>query len=115
MLKWQPELIMNRLKIMCMKMEHQVFLESVSFLPCSLRKLPEAFGLPASKSLYPNYFNTEKNLDYVGPNLDISCYGVNEMTEEERKEFLVWYESQSSELSTTGTFRKITVKITSWF
>jgi len=49
LLKWKPELIMSGLKIMCMKMEHLVFLDSVSFLPCALRKLPEAFGLSASK------------------------------------------------------------------
>jgi hypothetical protein len=53
LLKWKPDLIMNELKIMCMKMEHLVFLDSVSFLPCPLRKLPEAFGLTASKSWYP--------------------------------------------------------------
>jgi len=29
LLKWKPELIMNGLKIMCMKMEHLVFLDSV--------------------------------------------------------------------------------------
>jgi len=50
MLKWKPELIMCGLKITCMKMEHLVFLDSVSFLPCALRILPEAFGLSASKS-----------------------------------------------------------------
>jgi len=50
MLKWQLELITNGLKIMCMKMEHLVFLDCESFLPCPLRKLPEAFGLTASKS-----------------------------------------------------------------
>ena len=47
MLKWQSKLIM---KIMCRKMEHLLFLDSVSFLPCPLRKLTEAFGLTASKS-----------------------------------------------------------------
>jgi len=47
-----------------------VFLDSVSFL-CALRKLPEAFGLRATKSWYPHYFNTEGNLDYVGPSPDI--------------------------------------------
>jgi len=57
-LKWKPELIMSGLKIMCMKIEHLVFLDSVSFLPCALRKLPEAYGLTASKSWYPHYFNT---------------------------------------------------------
>jgi len=38
-LKWKPELIMNELKIMCMKTEHLVFLD-VSLLPFALRKLP---------------------------------------------------------------------------
>jgi len=33
---------MNGLKIMCMRMEHLVFFESVSFLPFPLRRLPEA-------------------------------------------------------------------------
>jgi len=61
LLKWQPEPIMNGLKIMCMKMEHLVSLDSVSFLPCSLRMLPDAFGLTASKSWYHHYFNTEEN------------------------------------------------------
>ena len=48
-------------------MQQSVFLDSVSFLPCSLRKLPEAFGLTTSKSWYTYYFNTKENLDYVGP------------------------------------------------
>jgi len=96
-LKWKPELIMSGLKIMCMKMEHLVFLDSVSFLPFALRKLPEAFGLSASKSWYPHYFNTRENIIYVGPIPDMTYYGVDGMREEERKEFLVWYENQRSE------------------
>jgi len=35
-------------KIISIKMEHLVFLNSLSFLPCALRKLPEAFGLQAN-------------------------------------------------------------------
>jgi len=62
---------------MCMKMEHLVFLDSVSFLLCSLRKLPEAFGLTASKSWYPHYFNTEENLECVGPIPDVSYNVAN--------------------------------------
>jgi len=50
MLKWKPERIMTGLTIMCMKMENLIFLDRVSFLPCALRKLPETFGLSASKS-----------------------------------------------------------------
>jgi len=79
---------------MCMKMEHLVFLDSVSYLPCSLRKMPEAFGLTASKSCYPHYFNTEENLDYVGPIPDASYYGANEKSELERRDFFAWYEIQ---------------------
>jgi len=109
MLKWNPELIMSGLKIMCMKMEHLVFLDSVSFLPRALRKLPEAFGFSASKSWYPHYFNTEENLKYVGPIPDISYYGANEMREDERKEFFAWYKSQRSE--TIGTFFNRTLKM----
>jgi len=60
-LKWKRDIIMNGLiKIMCMKIEQLVFLDSVSFLPCPLRKLPEAYGLSASKSWYSHYYNTEE-------------------------------------------------------
>ena len=55
LLKRRPELIMNGLKIMCMKMEHLVFLDSVYFLSFSLRNLPEAFGVTASKSWYTQF------------------------------------------------------------
>jgi len=80
-----------------MKMEHLVFLDSVSFLPYPLRKQPEAFSLTASKTSYPQYFNTQENLNYISPIPDVSYYGVNEMGEEERREFVAWYESQKSE------------------
>jgi hypothetical protein len=85
---------MNGLKIMCMKMEHLVLLDSVSFLPFPLRKLSEAFGLTAHKSWYPHYFNTEENLDYMGPIPDISYYGAKDMGESERADFLALYEGQ---------------------
>ena len=64
---------------------------------CALCKLPEAFGLSATKSWYPHYFNTAESLHYVGPIPDISYYGVNEMGEEERKDFFGWHERQRSE------------------
>jgi len=77
LLKWKQEFIMNVLKIMCMKIEHLVFLDGVSFLPYSLRKLPEAYSLTASKSWYPHYFNNEENLEYIGPIPEVTYYGVN--------------------------------------
>jgi len=79
-----------------MKMEHLLFLDSVSFLTCPLSKLPEAFGLKASISGYPHHFNTEENLDYVGPIPDFSYYGANKMFEAESRGFLAWYEGQKN-------------------
>jgi len=63
---------MNGLKIMCMRMQQLVFLDSMIFLPFPLRSLLEAFGLTVAKSLYPHYFNTEENLDFIGPLPDVS-------------------------------------------
>jgi hypothetical protein len=79
-----------------MKMEHRTFLDSVSFIPSQLRTLPEAFGLSSSKSLYPHYFHTDENLNYVGSIQNISYYGADQMGESERKDFLAWYEGQKS-------------------
>ena len=88
LLKWEPELIMKGLKRISMKLELLVFLNSLSFLPCTLRNLPKPFGLDTSNSWYPHYFNTIVNLEYVGTITSISYYGVEEMSSADRKEFL---------------------------
>jgi len=93
-LKWTPELILNGLKIVSMKIHHIQFLDSVSYMPMLLRMLPEAFGLQASKSWFPHYFNTKANLDYVGPIPDIKYYGADEMSEGERREIMAWYNKE---------------------
>jgi len=72
---------MNGLKIMCMKMQYLVFVDSMSFLPCSLCKLPEAFGLTASRSWFPYIY-----------------YGVNQISESESRDFLSFNECQTSEV-----------------
>jgi len=102
LLKLKPDLIRNGLKIMCMRMEHLMFLDSVSFLPFPLRKLPEAFRLTATNSCYAHYFNTEENFDNIGHFPDHSYYRVNEMSEEERSEFLEWYEYQGPPFDKRG-------------
>jgi len=79
-------------------MKHLVFLDSIYFLPFALRKLPDAFGLAVSKSWYPNYFNTQANLYYVGKFPDVSYYSIDKMSVSEREEFLAWYEGQQGEL-----------------
>ena len=60
----------------------------------ALRKLPEAFGLSATKSWYHHLFNTRANLNYVGSIPDMAQYGVAEMGESEREEFASWYDAQ---------------------
>ena len=79
-------------------MEHLLFLDSSSYLPMPLRKLPEAFGLTVTKSWYPHYFNTKENLDYVGPMPDTAYFGADEMKELERREFLTWDDERKDEV-----------------
>ena len=63
-----------------------------------LRKLPEAFGLSVTKSWYPHFFNTQANLNYVGPIPDLSQFGLDEMGESERKEFIAWNDTQKDKV-----------------
>ena len=60
MLKWKPEVIRNVLKIISMKMVYLLFMDSVSFHSCTLRKLPEAFGLEDNKSWYTTNLTRQK-------------------------------------------------------
>ena len=77
-----------------MTIQHVTFLDSISFMPMALRKLPEAFGLSATKSWYPHLFNTIANLNYAGSIPDMAQYDGAEMGESERKEFVSWYDVQ---------------------
>jgi hypothetical protein len=63
-----------------------------------LRNLSEAFGVSSSKSWFHHYFNTEANLDYVGPIPEIQYFGADEMSEGERKVFLSWYNEQKDKV-----------------
>jgi len=58
-MKWNPQIILSGLKIISIKMQHIQFLDSISYLPMPLRKLPEAFGLSAKKSWLPHYWYTK--------------------------------------------------------
>jgi G:T-mismatch repair DNA endonuclease (very short patch repair protein) len=65
---------------------------------CYLRKLPEAFGLSVSKSWYLHYFNTKANFNYIGPIPDKWYFGVDEMSETERRDFKTWYDEQKDKV-----------------
>jgi hypothetical protein len=64
-LKYNTELILNGLKIISIKMHNIHFLDSISYLPMPLRKLPETFEFSSSKFRFLHYFNTKANLDYT--------------------------------------------------
>ena len=96
--KWTPKLILKGQKIICITIHHVTILDSISFLPMALRKLPEAFGLSATKSWYHHLFNTRANLNYVGSIPDMTQYGVAEMCESERKEVVSWYDVQKDKV-----------------
>jgi hypothetical protein len=49
-LKWNPEIILNAQKSISMRTQQLHFLDSVSYLPMPLRKLPKEFGLSTYKS-----------------------------------------------------------------
>ena len=78
--------------IMCMTVEYMKIIDNICFLPVPLGKLSSAFGLCAFKYWHTHYFNKEENLNYVGQIPDVSYYGVNDMRDAERTEFLEWYE-----------------------
>jgi hypothetical protein len=99
----EPELILNGLKIVSMKIHHIQFLDSVSYMSMPLRKLPEAFGLQASKSWFPHLFNTKANLEYVWPIPGIKYYGTDELSEGERRESWPGIMNRNSRSSTVGT------------
>jgi len=115
LLKWTPKLILNGQKIVCMTIHHLTFYFSISYLPMALRKLPEAFGLTASKSWYPHYFNTQANLNYVGAIPGIEHYVVDQMNESERNNS--WHSTihRKTRSSITDTFCKNIVRMTSPF
>ena len=85
-----------------MTVEYMKFIDSICFLPLPLRKLSSAFGLSAFKSWYPQYVNTEENLNYVGTIPDVSYYGVSEMRDTERTEFSSDMKDKSQRYSITG-------------
>jgi len=95
-MKWNPQVILSGLKFISMEMQHFHFLDSISYFPMSLRKLPEAFGLSVTKSWFTHYWNTKANLDYVGPIPNIKYYGADEMGEGERKDLMSWYNEQKA-------------------
>jgi hypothetical protein len=65
-LNWQPELITNGLKIVCMKVEHLTFIDSFSFMPLPLQSMSiHCSILSRSSNDAPFFFITDDKSRYV--------------------------------------------------
>jgi hypothetical protein len=77
-----------------MVVENFHFLDSLNFLPMSLKSMPKSFDMTCKKGYYLHFFNTASNLNYEGPYPEPKFYGADSMSVDERAQFLEWYEEQ---------------------
>ena len=87
-LRWTRQLLMDGSKTLSMVAENFCFLDSVNFLPMSLKNMPKSFDLTCKKGYYPHFFNTAENLDYVGAYPEPKFYGADYMSSDEQAQFL---------------------------
>jgi hypothetical protein len=85
-------------KILSMEVEHLHFLDSLNYLPMSLKSMPKSFDLTCRKGFYPHFFNTGSNLNYVGAYPEPEFYGAEYMSAVERAQFLEWHQGQKGKV-----------------
>lgn len=68
------------------------FVDTLSFMPCSLAELPFDLGIGGivKKGFFPCTFNVPEHGNYVGPVPDKVYFGVNRMSAKKRLEFDTW-------------------------
>ena len=81
-------------KILSMNIKHIKFLDSHNFLPMPLKSLPKSFGIDnLNKGYFAHKFNKPINFDLIQNKLpEIEYYEPQYMKENERKDFINWYE-----------------------
>jgi hypothetical protein len=55
-MRWTPELIMDGTKILSMCVHHLNFVDSLNFLPMSLKSMPKSFDLMCKKGRHAVVF-----------------------------------------------------------
>ena len=68
---------MDGSKILSMVVENFHFLDSLNYLSMSLKRMPKSFDLTCKKGYYTHFFNTSRNLKYVGPYPEPEFYGAD--------------------------------------
>ena len=97
-LRWVPKLISHGSKIFSV-VENLHFLDSVNYLPVSLKSMPKSFDLSCKKGYYPHFFNAAEN---VGPHPEPKLYGADFMSGDEGAQFSAWYEGVKGTFLTIG-------------
>lgn len=70
------------------------FIDSLRFIPISLRKFPKTFHFDdIAKGYFPYRFFTHERLNYVGVMPDIEWYEFEKLEKREQEEAKQWYES----------------------
>jgi len=75
-----------------MVVENLHFLDSLNYLPMSLKSMPKSFELTCKKGYYPHFFNAADDLVYVGSYPEPKFYGADFMSGDGRTQFSAWYE-----------------------
>ncbi|CAM4510058.1 unnamed protein product [Leuciscus chuanchicus] len=88
------EIIMQGCKLMFMYDETfaQRYIDSYSFFPFALAKMPAALDLTTTeKGYFPHLFNRVENENYFGPYPDKKFYNYDNMSDKDREKFDAWY------------------------
>ena len=91
------EVILRGAKILSMTipMFNIKFIDSLNFIPMSLAKFPQTFGMSElCKGYFPHLFNREENENYVGPIPPEPYYAPNSMKPKVREAFRIWHKEQ---------------------
>jgi len=83
---------MDGSKILSMVVENLHFLDSLNYLPMSLKSMPKSFDLTCKKGFSPHFFNSANNLDYMGSNHEHKFCAADFMSGDERNQYSAWYE-----------------------
>jgi hypothetical protein len=73
-------------------------IDSMSFIPMALKKIPGIFNLESSKGDFPHFFNLDENFHYIGPYPGVSFYGADSMSPDARESFLKWHKSTEGKI-----------------
>ena len=91
------EVILRGAKILSMTIPtfNIKFIDSLNFIPMSLAKFPQTFGMSElCKGYFPHLFNREENENYVGPIPPEPYYTPNSMKPKAREAFRIWHKEQ---------------------